>query len=94
MSTPPSNDAAAGTPRQAHKRTIVGLICFGLGLLVVAGAVIVMILSLIEANPIGLVPGILGALVGIALNFTGLVLLYRALTGATAKNRGGSDVTP
>jgi hypothetical protein len=73
---------------------LTGLICFGLGLLLAAGGVVVVILSLIDSNLLGIILGVLAALVGIAVNFTGLVLLYRALTGSISANPGRPDDTP
>ncbi len=68
------------------RRMIVGLICFGGGLLLVAVSVVFTVLQLIESNPIALVPGIIAAVIGIAVNFTGLVLIYRAMTGTAPKD--------
>lgn len=73
---------------------LIGLLCFGGGLLLVAAAVVFVLLQLVEANPIALIPGILVALIGIAVNFTGLVLIYRAMTGAAPKDPGKPDDTP
>ncbi|MCP2032466.1 hypothetical protein L1277_002569 [Okibacterium sp. HSC-33S16] len=96
MSNTPPNDAPSRAPRpgNAQKRMLAGLVCFGLGLLLAAGGVVVVILSALDSAVLGAVLGVLAALVGIAVNFTGLVLLYRALTGSISKDPGSSEPTP
>ena len=73
---------------------IRGLVFFVLGLLIVAGAVVFIIVSLLGSHPIGLVPGALGALLGIGINFYGLTLIYRAISDSTPKSGEGERETP
>ena len=71
-----------------------GFVFFVLGLLVIAGAVVFIIVSLLASNPIGLVPGILGALLGAGVNFFGLTLIYRAISNSVPNGDGGPRETP
>ncbi|WP_146188160.1 hypothetical protein [Mycetocola zhujimingii] len=94
MSNTPPDPPSSPQPDRARRRMLTGLICFGGGLLLVASAVVFVLVQLVESNPVALIPGILVALIGIAVNFTGLVLIYRAITGTTPKDRSERDDTP
>ncbi|MFU8947623.1 hypothetical protein ACLRGF_12930 [Mycetocola zhadangensis] len=93
--TPPDHEAGRShRPRSASKRMLVGLVFFGLGLLLVAAGVVAVFLSMVNSTVIGVIAGLVGAVAGIVLNFTGLVLLYRAITGSAPQNPDASDDTP
>lgn len=93
--TPPNSE-----PEPPHRATsgprrlVKGLAVFVAGLLVVAGAVVFILVSLVESNPIALLPGLLLALVGVAINVAGLTLIYRSISTSIPEDQGGSGETP
>ena len=82
--SPENFDADAGETedqRVLTPKTIVGVVCFGAGLLILVTGILLVLAWLFTANPWSIVLGIPLALVGVGLNATGLVLLYRGVTG-------------
>lgn len=65
--------------------TVLGVACFGVGLLIVAGGVILAAQWIFAGDVVALFVGLLLVFVGMATNITGLVLLYR---GATRPGQG------
>ena len=86
--SPENPDPPAPTehPRVFSSTTILGVICFGAGLLVLAVGILLALAFVVTANPLSIVGGVVLALVGIGVNITGLVLLYRGATGSEARN--------
>ena len=68
-------------PRLLTSSVVVGIVCFGIGLLVLAGGVLLCLLWFLTMNPMSLFFGIPLALIGFGVNVLGLVLLYRGVTG-------------
>jgi hypothetical protein len=68
-------------PRMFSSTTIVGLICFALGLLTLATGILLAVRWLIAADATAALIGALLIVIGIGVNITGLVLLYRGVTG-------------
>ncbi|WP_411719648.1 hypothetical protein [Mycetocola sp.] len=77
--------ASPPPPRMFSRATLTGVVCFGIGLLVVAGGVLLAAQWLFAGDVVALFVGLLLVFVGIATNITGLVLLYR---GATRPGQG------
>jgi formate/nitrite transporter FocA (FNT family) len=65
--------------------TLVGVVCFGVGLLIVAGGVLLAAQWLFTGDIVPLIVGLLLVIVGVTTNIAGLVLLYR---GATRPGQG------
>ncbi|MET4639232.1 hypothetical protein [Mycetocola sp. 2940] len=77
------NSDAAPPPHPPHmfsRATLLGVVCFAVGLLAVAGGVVLTATGLVTASPVNILLGLLVALVGIGINITGLVLIYRGVT--------------
>ena len=80
-------------PRVLTSSVVAGIVCFGIGLLILAGGVLLCLLWFLTLNPMSLVIGIPLALVGLGVNATGLVLLYRGATGPR-QGAGNGGRTP
>lgn len=79
--SPENPDAAPPSPPHMFSRaTLLGVVCFAVGLLAVAGGVVLAATGLFTANPVNILVGLLLVLVGIGINITGLVLIYRSVT--------------
>jgi hypothetical protein len=79
--SPENQDAASPPPPRLFSRgTLIGVACFGAGLLVVAGGVLLAAQWFFAGDLVALFVGLLLVFVGIATNITGLVLLYRGAT--------------
>lgn len=69
------------------------MVAFGAGLLLLAGGILLGIRGLLTGDVASGLVGILLVLVGIGVNITGLVLLYRGATGP-ARGTGKNDRNP
>jgi hypothetical protein len=76
------------------RATLIGVACFGAGLLVVAGGVLLAAQWIFAGDVVALFVGLLLVFVGIATNITGLVLLYRGATRPSHGTDGQQDRTP
>ena len=83
-----SDAAPAEHQRLLSSKTVLGIVCFGGGLLVLASGILLALRWLLDGDAVALLVGILLALIGIAINATGLVLLYR---GVTAPGQGAGN---
>ena len=94
--SPENTDAdtsQAEHPRLLTSSVAIGIVCFGVGLLVLAGGVLLCLLWFITMNPMSLFFGIPLALIGFGVNVLGLVLLYRGVTGPM-QGAGNGDRNP
>ncbi|MCU1560148.1 MAG: hypothetical protein JWP90_1101 [Mycetocola sp.] len=73
------------------RATLLGAGCFGIGLLVVAGGMLLAAQWLFNGDVALLVVGLLLVIVGIATNITGLVMLYRGVTRPGNEPGGGTE---
>jgi hypothetical protein len=80
-------------PRMFSLATLIGVACFVVGLLVVAGGVLLAAQWFFAGDVVSLLVGLLLVLLGIATNITGLVLLYRGVT-RPRQETGNGDGNP
>ncbi|MET0715860.1 MAG: hypothetical protein ABWY57_13185 [Mycetocola sp.] len=78
--SPDNPDAAPPPPRLFSRGTLIGVACFGAGLLIVAGGILLAAQWFFAGDVVALFVGLLLVFIGIATNITGLVLLYRGAT--------------
>ncbi|GAB3617327.1 hypothetical protein GCM10027416_18840 [Okibacterium endophyticum] len=84
-------DAAGRPPTQkARSQRVLGFICFGGGLLVVAAGILLAVLGLVRGDLLLLV-GILALVAGFVVNVWGLVLLYRSIVIPPGPTRPADD---
>lgn len=77
--TPPAQPSEH--PRVFTVTTVLGGVCFGAGLLALVAGILLAMRGLLTGDAASGLVGILLVLVGIGVNITGLVLLYRGATG-------------
>lgn len=83
----------ANPPRLLTTPVVLGIVCFGIGLLTLVGGILLALSWLLTLNPAAIIFGILLALVGLAVAATGLVLLYRGAVNP-AQGAGNSGRNP